>query len=196
MKNIVKTIVIAAVILSQNCLAYTSGDNELVSKIHSSLSMHRNMIFKSIEVEVNNGVVTISGEASDHGQKGLVTYYTKSISGVVKVLNKMTISSDSFKYLEDDNIEINDHKINNNVKLMVSYYNNELLKDSSIFTKDGIVHVSNKSMSSLEKDTICTLASDILGVQMVIDDDDGMTAYCSSSIDKSKPNKASLAMAR
>jgi len=63
------------------------------------------------EVNVTDGVVTLSGEASSLAQKELTTEYAKDVEGVKDVKNEMTIAKSPAKPDETIGEKIDDASI-------------------------------------------------------------------------------------
>ncbi len=56
-----------------------------------ALLFRRNVSGRKTDVEVNDGIVTLTGEASSTAQKELTAQYAKDIEGVKSVKNQMTV---------------------------------------------------------------------------------------------------------
>jgi hyperosmotically inducible periplasmic protein len=66
-------------------------DGWLALKVKTALFFHRDVNAFKTKVDVNEGVVTLTGEAANQAQKDLVTEYAKDIDGVKDVKNNMTV---------------------------------------------------------------------------------------------------------
>src|ERR1035437_2333954 len=68
------------------------SDTWIGMKVKAVLLFHRNVRATKTDVNVKDGVVTLSGEASSLAQKELTTEYAKDIDNVKEVKNEMTIA--------------------------------------------------------------------------------------------------------
>ena len=66
-------------------------DASITAQVKMSLLFHRSTSAVNTKVETNNGVVTLSGKASNAAEKDLVTKLVNDITGVTSVNNRMTI---------------------------------------------------------------------------------------------------------
>ena len=78
------------------------SDAWLGMKVKTTLLFHRNVRATKTDVNVSDGVVTLSGEASSQAQKELTTEYAKDVEGVKEVKNEMTIANAPAKPDETD----------------------------------------------------------------------------------------------
>src|SRR5579859_3024587 len=60
-------------------------------KVKSALLFHRNVSATGTDVDVKDGIVTLTGQASSMAQKELTTEYAKDVDNVKEVNNEMTI---------------------------------------------------------------------------------------------------------
>ena len=61
-------------------------------KVKTALLFHRNVRATKTDVNVKDGVVILSGEASSRAQKELTTEYARDIDNVKEVKNEMTVA--------------------------------------------------------------------------------------------------------
>jgi osmotically-inducible protein OsmY len=67
-------------------------DASITAQVKSSLISHRSTSAIKTKVSTTDGVVTISGIAKNEAEKTLVTKLVTDISGVISVINNMTIA--------------------------------------------------------------------------------------------------------
>lgn len=72
-------------------IAEAIDDASITAQIKGSLFTHRSTSALMTGIKTQEGVVTISGEASNAAEKSLVTKLVTDINGVVSVTNNMTI---------------------------------------------------------------------------------------------------------
>src|ERR1041385_3309333 len=69
------------------------SDTWIGMKVKTALLFHRNVRATKTDVNVKDGVVTLSGEASSTAQKELTGEYTKDVDNVKEVKNEMTVAA-------------------------------------------------------------------------------------------------------
>src|SRR6185295_12979173 len=68
------------------------SDGWVGTKVKTALLFHRNVRATKTDVNVKDGVVILSGEASSQAQKELTTEYAQDVEGVKEVKNEMTVA--------------------------------------------------------------------------------------------------------
>jgi osmotically-inducible protein OsmY len=66
-------------------------DASITALVKMTLLYHRSTSALNTSVTTNNGVVTLSGKASNAAEKDLATKFAKDVNGVKSVKNQMTI---------------------------------------------------------------------------------------------------------
>ncbi|MHB8483224.1 MAG: BON domain-containing protein, partial [Nitrospiria bacterium] len=66
-------------------------DASITAQVKMALASHRSTSASNTQVETNEGVVTLSGEARNSAEKDLVSKLVTDIYGVKSVVNNMTI---------------------------------------------------------------------------------------------------------
>ena len=69
-----------------------SPDALVSARVKLDLLSHRNLSAGKTDVQVKNGIVTLSGEAANQAQIDLTTEYIRDVEGVKDVKNDMTVS--------------------------------------------------------------------------------------------------------
>ncbi len=72
-----------------------NSDAWLRMKVKTILFLHSSLNDSKTEVNVNDGIVTLQGEATSEAQKDLATEYAKDVEGVKDVNNEMTVTKTS-----------------------------------------------------------------------------------------------------
>src|SRR5579871_5849919 len=85
-------------------------------KVKSALLFHRNVRATKTDVNVKDGIVTLSGEASSQAQKELTTEYAKDVDNVKEVSNEMTVAKAPARPSETIGEKIDDASITAQVK--------------------------------------------------------------------------------
>lgn len=140
----------------------------LAMKIKSTLLFHRNVSAANTQVYVEEGIVTLRGEAANAAQKELTSEYA-DVEGVREVRNEMTVAKASPVNSEQTIQEkIDDASITAQVKMTLLTHRSTSAVKTSVTTKEGVVTVSGQAKNGAEKDLVTKLVNDIHGVSSVI----------------------------
>jgi len=144
------------------------SDGWIGTKVKTTLLFHRNVRATKTDVNVRDGIVTLSGEANSQAQKELTTEYAKDVEGVKDVKNQMTVARTPSKPDETIGEKIDDASITAQVKSsLLSHRSTSALK-TKIETTDGVVTVSGIARNAAEKSLVTKLVTDIDGVTSVV----------------------------
>src|SRR5579859_2880828 len=144
------------------------SDGWLGLKVKTALLFHRNVRATKTDVNVKDGIVTLSGEASSTAQKELTTEYAKDVEGVKGVNNDMTVAKVADKPDETTGEKIDDASITAQVKMsLLSHHSTSALK-TKVETTDGVVTLTGITKNAAEKSLVTKLVTDITGVTSVI----------------------------
>lgn len=160
----------------ENRLEATNGQPEENSdawigmKIKTMLMFHRNVSGIKTTVDVNGGVVTLSGKASSEAQKELTNEYVKDINGVTSVKNEMVIDDKDTSFVEKVGDNIDDISITTQVKTGLLLHRSTSILKTKVTTEKGVVTVSGKVKNSAEKDLVGKIVNDIKGVNGLINE--------------------------
>jgi osmotically-inducible protein OsmY len=144
------------------------SDGWIGAKVKTTLLFHRNVRATKTDVNVADGVVTLSGEAASLAQKELTTEYAQDVEGVKSVNNTMTISKAPAKPVETIAEKIDDASITAQVKAsLLSHRSTSALK-TKVSTMDGVVTISGVAKNHAEKSLVTKLVNDIDGVSSVV----------------------------
>jgi osmotically-inducible protein OsmY len=144
------------------------SDSWVGLKVKTALLFHRNVRATKTDINVKDGIVTLSGEASSMAQKELTTEYAKDVEGVKEVKNEMTIAPIPARPEETVGEKIDDASITAQVKItLVSHRSTSAIK-TKVETTDGVVTVSGIAKNAAEKSLVTKLVTDINGVNSVI----------------------------
>ena len=145
-----------------------SSDTWISMKVKAALLYRRNVSGTKTEVYVKEGVVTLKGVAANQAQKDLTTEYAKDIDGVKGVENEIVVSKNLDTRGETTGEKIDDASITAQVKgSLLSHRSTSMLK-TKVTTNDGVVTVSGTASNEAEKALVTKLATDINGVQSVV----------------------------
>jgi hyperosmotically inducible periplasmic protein len=144
------------------------NSNEWLSlKVNTALMFHRNVSAGKTDVSVDNGVVTLRGEASSMAQKELTTEYAQDIEGVKTVVNEMTIAKSPSEIKKAAQDKIDDASITAQIKVLLMSHRSTSAMKTSIQTTDGVVTVTGIAKNDAEKSLVTKLVNDVIGVNSV-----------------------------
>jgi len=137
-------------------------------KVKSALLFHRNVSATGTDVDVKDGIVTLTGQASSMAQKELTTEYAKDVDNVKGVKNDMTIAQTPATPDASIGEKIDDASITAEVKSsLLSHHSTSALR-TTVSTTDGVVTLGGVAKNEAEKSLVTKLATDINGVTSVI----------------------------
>ena len=132
----------------------------------ATLLVHRSVSAGEVAVYVNDGVVTLRGNAVNEAQKELTTEYVRDVEGVKEVKNEMTVSEVSKKTKMVGEM-IDDASITALVKITLLYHRSTSALSTKVETNKGVVTLYGKGSNPAEKDLVTKLVNDITGVKDV-----------------------------
>src|SRR6185369_13816860 len=142
------------------------SDRWVGMKVKSALAFHRNVRATKTDVNVKDGIVTLSGEAKSEAQKELTTEYAKDVEGVKDVNNQMTVAATPIK--PETETEIDDASITAQVKSTLNSHRSTSALKTKVETTDGVVTLSGIARNAAEKSLVSKLVNDIYGVKSVV----------------------------
>lgn len=144
------------------------SDTWIGLKVKAALLFHRNVRATKTDVNVKDGIVTLSGEASSLAQKELTTEYAKDIDNVKGVNNEMTVAQTPVKLDEAVDEKIDDASITAEVRTSLRSHRSTSTVKTKVETTDGVVTVSGIAKNAAEKALVTKLVTDINGVKSVV----------------------------
>jgi len=144
-----------------------NSDAWLRDKVKVALLFHSSVRARTTEVEVNDGIATLRGEAFNQSQKELTTEYAREVEGIKDVKNEMTVSATSEKASRTVGEKIDDASISAQVRMSLLNHRSTSVLNTTVKTKRGVVTVGGKARNAAEINQVTKLATDINGVQSV-----------------------------
>ena len=144
------------------------SDTWISMKVKSTLLFHRNVSATGTKVYVKDGIVTLQGEASSMAQKELTAEYAKDVDNVKGVKNEMTIAKTPAAPDSTIGDKIDDASITAQVKSSLLSHRSTSALHTSVSTSDGVVTLGGIAKNAAEKTLVTKLATDINGVNSVI----------------------------
>lgn len=142
------------------------SDAWIALKIRSRLLVKANVSATATTVDVKDGVVTLSGTASNVAQKELTAAYAKDIDWVKSVKNDLVIKEKPAS-TETVGEKIDDASITSQVKFALLTHKGTSAIKTKITTNDGVVAISGEAANDAEKSLVTKLAQDVRGVNSV-----------------------------
>ncbi|MBA3005520.1 MAG: BON domain-containing protein [Proteobacteria bacterium] len=172
-------------------------DAWLVAKVKATFLFHRNLSATETEVVVDNGTVTLRGEATSMAQKDLATEYANDVEGVKVVKNEMTVAAAAGEpatktvgqKIDTMGEAIDDASITALVKTTLLYHRSTSALNTTVKTKDGVVTLGGKAKNAAEKELATKLVSDVHGVKSVTNN---MTIEEAKIKETKTPKKAAI----
>ena len=144
------------------------SDTWIALKVKTALLFHRNVSATKTDVNVTDGIVSLSGKASSIAQKELTTEYAKDVEGVKDVKNQMTVTKNPAKPDETVSEKIDDASVTAQVKAsLLSHRSTSALK-TNVETTDGVVTLSGVARNAAEKSLVTKLTTDVNGISSVV----------------------------
>ena len=144
------------------------SDGWLSMKVKTALLFHRNVRAGKTDVNVRDGIVTLSGEAANQAQKELTAEYAKDVEGVKLVKNDMTIAPPRVQTTQTTGDKIDDASITAQIKSSLMSHRSTSALKTKVSTTDGVVTLSGIAKNLVEKSLVIKLVIDIDGVSSVV----------------------------
>ncbi|MFZ1683840.1 MAG: BON domain-containing protein [Candidatus Zixiibacteriota bacterium] len=148
--------------------AAANSDAWITERVKNTLLFHRSVSYANTDVTVKDGEVILRGTASSEAQKELLTEYTKDVSGVKEVDNKMTISKTAIKSQPTTGDRIDDASITTQVRMSLLFHHGTDAFDTKVTTNDGVVTLTGTARNQAEIDLATKRSNDVQGVRSVI----------------------------
>jgi hyperosmotically inducible protein len=144
------------------------SDAWISMKVRSALLFHRNVSAIATTVYVKDGIVTLQGEAGSLAEKELTTEYANDVDNVKQVKNDMTIAKTPATPGTTVGDKIDDASITAQVKSSLLAHRSTSALKTTVATTAGVVTLSGIAKNAAEKSLVTKLATDINGVNSVI----------------------------
>ncbi len=144
------------------------SDSWVGLKVKTALLFHRNVRATKTDVNVKDGVVSLSGEAKSLAQKELATEYARDVEGVKAVKNEMTIATAPAQPEQTDAEVIDDASISAQIKASLRSHHSTSALKTKVQTSKGVVTLTGIAKNAAEKALVTKLANDVDGVGSVV----------------------------
>jgi osmotically-inducible protein OsmY len=153
--------------LEVNGVPNANSDAWLSDKLKIALLFHRSIHVGKTQVEVKDGVVTLSGQAESQAQKDLATEYAQDIDGVKEVKNEIIVAPAPGKGPRTTGEKIDDASVTAQVKMALLLHRSTSGLKTMVKTMRGVVTLNGEAANAAEKELVTKLVSDINGVKAV-----------------------------
>ncbi|MDB6110678.1 MAG: transport-associated protein [Pedosphaera sp.] len=137
-------------------------------KVKSALLFHRNVRATKTDVNVKDGMVTLSGDSYSLDQKEITAEYASDVEGVKGVKNEMTVGTAPAAPSETAEEKIDDASITAQVKSALMAHRSTSALKTKVETNLGVVTLTGIAKNAAEKSLVTKLVTDIDGVSSVI----------------------------
>lgn len=176
--------------------ATSTNDALINARVKLELRSHSNLSAANTEVDVQGGVVTLTGQAKNQAQIDLTTEYIKDVDGVVEVQNKVSVANDGTTpktmgekaehigkrvgakvenvenkistKAEDLGEKIDDASITALVKATLLFHRSTSAIKTRVETRDGHVTLTGIARNASEKELAGKYVKDVSGVKSVV----------------------------
>ncbi|MEJ2690943.1 MAG: BON domain-containing protein [Deltaproteobacteria bacterium] len=148
------------------------SDTWLKAKLLTTYTLNKYLNPFDIHVEVNNGVVTLSGKVDSGVEKDLAVEIAKGTAGVKEVHDELVIQSDAKtppKEKTDFSQMVKDATITAMVKSRLLWNRNIEALHIDVDTNRGVVVLSGRIESAIKRDLAVQIAKNTSGVKKVVD---------------------------
>jgi hyperosmotically inducible periplasmic protein len=135
-------------------VAAGNADTWTGRKVRLSLLFHRNVNVAATVVNVKDGIVTLSGEASSLAQKELTAEYAKDTEGVKGVKNEMTVAATPAPAERTAGQKLDDASTTAQVKMAFLAHRSTSSTKIGVATRDGAVTLTGVAKNAAEKSLV------------------------------------------
>lgn len=144
------------------------SDAGLQARVSRILGLHCQGARRSPQVDIEDGVITLSGVATSEAQRERVSECATDIPGVSRVTNAMTLNETPAKPAETVLERIDDASVTAQVKLAFISHRSTATLRAGVRTVDGIVTLSGLATNAAEKALATKVGTDINGVRCFV----------------------------
>jgi len=136
-------------------------------KVKAALLFHRNVSSVRTQVDVKDGIVTLSGDADTEAQKELTAEYARDVDGVKGVNNNIVIKQMDQNSSPSMSTTIDDASITAQIKMTLLVHQSTSAIRTHVKTENGVVTLTGTAHNDAEKSLVTKIVSDINGVKDV-----------------------------
>lgn len=163
------TLAVSSATVAANEWKDSARDAWIDGKAETTLLLNGNLNSFSINTDVKNGIVTLTGSVESEVDKALAEELLVSLDGVKSVENKLTVLADEENSAADKSNALKDAKIATVVKTRLLFKSEVSGTAIDVDAKNGIVTLSGKVDSDAEKDLAIAIAKNTADVNKVVD---------------------------
>lgn len=158
----------------------TVNDATITAKVKSNLLWNRSTDGLDIDVDTDDGVVTLTGAVETAAQRDMAVQLARNTSGVREVVDRLAVDpdapdvTDAIAETVGDAAEktgqvFNDAWITSKVKTVLAFNKNTDGSDIGVSTENGVVTLEGVVPSERQKRYVVNLVGDIVSVKSVND---------------------------
>ena len=147
----------------------TAGNSDawICRKVILALQFHSDLITTKTNVEVKDGVVTLTGEVAGLAQRSLAAEYAADIEGVKEVRNELVVASILEQQDRSTKTAWDDASISAQIRTMLITHQSTRLVIVKVATHNGEVTLTGMTKNDAQRALIVKRVSDIRGVVSV-----------------------------
>ncbi len=150
-----------------------TNDTWIKTKLVTAYTLNEHLNSFVIDVEVEKGMVTLSGEVENDIEKELAEEIARGVEGVWKVENNISVEPEARKRAEGKDRDffeaVDDATTTARVKYRLLWNQHTDGLDIDVSTKEGVVTLAGLTASEIEKDLAVQIAENTKGVRKVVD---------------------------
>jgi len=143
-----------------------AADATLKAKVQTALLFHRRLSAGRTTVLVDDGFVTLRGEAESEAQKALATEYVKGLDGVAGVRNEMTVAAGQRRRREI-RVRIDDASLTAQIKMALLFNKATSAVHTKVRTENGVATLTGSARSKAERDLVTRIVRNLEGIRKV-----------------------------
>ena len=143
------------------------SDARIAAQVKETFLAQRSAAAADAQIDVRNGIVTLSGKTVSEEHKALATAYAGGVDGVKSVDNRMIVVGTEVSVKSTAVDKMGDASITARVKAALLLHRSTSALKTGVKTKDGVVTLSGRARNAADKEMIGKLAADLDGVSAV-----------------------------
>jgi osmotically-inducible protein OsmY len=144
-----------------------ASDERIAAQVKQTFLAQRSPAAADAEIDVRDGVVTLSGKTVSEEYKRLAAVYARGVDGVKDVDNRMIVVGTEVSVKSAAVDKMDDAAVTARVKAALLLHCPKSALKTRVETMDGVVTLSGRARNTAEKESIGKLAADLDGVAAV-----------------------------
>jgi hyperosmotically inducible periplasmic protein len=165
----IMTLAFSSSAIAANDWKDSAKDAWIDGKAETTLLLNGNLNSFSINTDVKNGTITLTGSVESEVDKALAEELLVNLDGVKAVENKLTVMPGDQKGSDSNSSALKDAKIATVVKTRLLFESEVSGTSIDVDAKNGVVTLSGEVDSDAEKDLAIAIAKNTDDVSKVVD---------------------------